>query len=321
MAKRKRGKIVANGGDHCETPSIAYADVAPFVTELARHILPPSASDTAKAAAGMTQEQQLRAQVQLYDPYYCAGGALRRLAAIGFTRVHNRQEDFYAVLKKGKVPDHDILLSNPPFSADHPQRALHFAACGSRRARARTHAHAHAHARGAGGGGAGAGAGAGKESSTASRCRRRPWLLLLPNHTMHQPWFMALMEQTGEHPLFLCPAGKYKFHAFYDLGDAKGRSSGAGAGEAGATGEVVTPCHTLWYIGGLDEKLRAHMIEWWQGREQERRRQQLQNGASTICTLAQSAEQLPKSLRKLDRYTKGRVERKQRRAKKKKQRL
>ena len=76
MAKRKRGKIVANGGDHCETPSIAYADVAPFVTELARHILPPSASDTAKAAAGMTQEQQLREERFQQPSDFERGGTL-----------------------------------------------------------------------------------------------------------------------------------------------------------------------------------------------------------------------------------------------------
>ena len=303
MSKRKRGFFVANGGDHCETPTTAYTDVAPFVTELARQILPPCTPSKDKAE--ITPDQQLRARISLYDPYYCAGGALRRLAAIGFTRVYNRKEDFYAVLKKGKVPEHDLILSNPPFSADHPQRILHFAcssqrahACGDRKARRDTVT--------------GKEAGAVAVSGAASRCLQRPWLLLLPNHTMHQPWFKALMEQTGERPLFLCPASKYKFHAFYDIGNAKG----SGADSARSAGEEVAPCHTLWYIGGLGDELRAHMVEWWRGRQ----RQKLPSGSHTTCTLAQSVEQLPRSLRKLDRYTKRKVERKQRLAKRKKQR-
>ena len=40
----------------------------------------------------------------------------RHLAALGFARVHNRNEDFYAVLQEGRVPQHDVVVTNPPYS-------------------------------------------------------------------------------------------------------------------------------------------------------------------------------------------------------------
>lgn len=44
----------------------------------------------------------------------------------GFTNVYNRNEDFYAVVERGGVPEHDVLVTNPPYSADHMQRCLRF---------------------------------------------------------------------------------------------------------------------------------------------------------------------------------------------------
>lgn len=31
----------------------------------------------------------------IYDPYYCQGSTVARLASLGFPRVYNRKEDFY----------------------------------------------------------------------------------------------------------------------------------------------------------------------------------------------------------------------------------
>lgn len=52
------------------------------------------------------------------DPYYCAGGVVERLAALGFTNVYNRNEDCYAKWAEAGRPgvapvDYDILLTNP----------------------------------------------------------------------------------------------------------------------------------------------------------------------------------------------------------------
>ncbi|CAK0865771.1 unnamed protein product [Prorocentrum cordatum] len=54
---------------------------------------------------------------------------VRRLAGLGFRKVHNVNEDFYAVIESGKLPEHDLILSSPPYSGDHLERCLRF--CGS----------------------------------------------------------------------------------------------------------------------------------------------------------------------------------------------
>eukprot|EP00913_Durusdinium_trenchii_P033973 g31800.t1 len=36
------------------------------------------------------------------------------------------QADFYAVVKEGRVPAHDVLLTNPPYSGDHVEQLLQF---------------------------------------------------------------------------------------------------------------------------------------------------------------------------------------------------
>ena len=48
----------------------------------------------------------------------------RHLANLGFTNVHNECEDFYARLRAQDCPDHDVLLTNPPYSSDHLQKII-----------------------------------------------------------------------------------------------------------------------------------------------------------------------------------------------------
>ena len=73
------------------------------------------------------------APLSVYDPYYCRGG-VKHLASLlpeGST-VHNEPEDFYKVKREGRCPDHDVLLTNPPYSKDHIRRAVDY--CVSRKA-------------------------------------------------------------------------------------------------------------------------------------------------------------------------------------------
>lgn len=65
--------------DHCETSERAYADIAPLLSALATEL-------------GKTPEELV-----IYDPYYCQGSTVARLASLGFPRVYNRKEDFYEV--------------------------------------------------------------------------------------------------------------------------------------------------------------------------------------------------------------------------------
>jgi len=99
--------------DHCETAPQAYTHVAPLLTSLARSLgVEPAA-------------------LRIYDPYFCNGAAARHLSEVGFESVHNKNEDFYEKTAAGATPPFDVLLTNPPYSADHPERLLDFClSCG-----------------------------------------------------------------------------------------------------------------------------------------------------------------------------------------------
>ena len=53
---------------------------------------------------------------------------MSHLAARGFPRVHNRNEDFYAVAAAGRCPPFDCVVTNPPYSGNHVERILRFCA-------------------------------------------------------------------------------------------------------------------------------------------------------------------------------------------------
>ena len=72
--------------DHCETSERAYADIAPLLSALA-------------AELGKTPEELV-----IYDPYFCQGSTVARLASLGFPRVYNRKEDFYEVRRGRRRP-------------------------------------------------------------------------------------------------------------------------------------------------------------------------------------------------------------------------
>ena len=101
-----------DNSDHAETPAEAYADIAPLLDALAR-------------ATGRT-----RATLRIYDPYYCDGGAARRLGALGFRCVRNEPVDCYAewaadaagATGSRAARPYDVLVTNPPYSGDHLQR-------------------------------------------------------------------------------------------------------------------------------------------------------------------------------------------------------
>lgn len=145
--------------DHCETSESAYADIVPLLTALAKELGKPPA------------------ELAIYDPYYCQGSTVMRLASLGFPRVHNRKEDFYEVVRAGRIPEHDVVVTNPPFSGDHVPSILRFCA---------------------------------QEGG-------KPWFLLLPNYVYLKDYFNpALSGGTGGRPLglfYLTPAKRYSFYS------------------------------------------------------------------------------------------------------------
>lgn len=94
--------------DHCETPTEAYEDIACVLHHIAKKVN-KSPSD-----------------LFIYDPFYCEGSMMERMASLGFSNVYNRKEDFYAVQAAHAVPDYDVLMTNPPYSQDHMERLLRF---------------------------------------------------------------------------------------------------------------------------------------------------------------------------------------------------
>jgi hypothetical protein len=82
--------------DHFETPTIAYTDVSPAFAELC------------KLLGKVPQD------LVIYDPYFCQGKMRQRLKDIGYPTVINENRDFYADVKKKRVPG-TIMHGHRPF--------------------------------------------------------------------------------------------------------------------------------------------------------------------------------------------------------------
>ena len=100
----------AESDDHCETSPIAYSHIAPVLHFIAKSLRKKSSD------------------LQIYDPYYCAGAMVSHLCKLGFNKVYNKPEDFYKVIQNGNMPEHDVLVTNPPYSSDHFDKLLDFLA-------------------------------------------------------------------------------------------------------------------------------------------------------------------------------------------------
>jgi len=90
--------------DHCETPIEAYRHIVSILS-----FLFPDNS------------------VRVYDPYYCDGSVKESLLKLGFSNVYNKKKDCYKRWLKCKVPNHAVLVTNPPYSDDHIEKLITFA--------------------------------------------------------------------------------------------------------------------------------------------------------------------------------------------------
>lgn len=102
---------IVNDDDHCETPQSAYADIAPILDAILKE---------------KRGEDSSRSELAIYDPYYCEGAMKAHLASLGFTNVYNKCEDFYKIIEERAVPQYDVLVTNPPYSGDHPKNLIKF---------------------------------------------------------------------------------------------------------------------------------------------------------------------------------------------------
>lgn len=92
--------------DHCETGVDAYKDIAPIIKMICNRI------------------QKTEATIRIYDPYFCTGSVVNHLKDIGFENVYNKCEDFYAQIAENRIPPHDVVVTNPPYSGDHVEKLL-----------------------------------------------------------------------------------------------------------------------------------------------------------------------------------------------------
>ena len=98
--------------DHCETPLVAYQDLAPTLQALASKLYGPITTRPA-----VTSEVIASSRLRIYDPYFCTGRVKENLRSLGFTEVRNVCEDFYAAADQGTIPEFDVLVTNPPVSS------------------------------------------------------------------------------------------------------------------------------------------------------------------------------------------------------------
>lgn len=137
--------------DHCESPLQAYEDIVNFL----------------QAYKGKPQSK-----LSIYDPYFCNGAVVRNLASLGFGNVYNRKEDCYEVWKTpSKIPSHDILITNPPYSDDHIEKLI--------------------------------------SHVTSPAFGQRPWFLLLPQFVHKKEYFLRLTANIQ--PFYLVPKKRYVY--------------------------------------------------------------------------------------------------------------
>lgn len=112
--------------DHFETPSQAYADILPVLQSIGLQRWRRQHKRKRKRAEGAGIVSDALLQLTLYDPYYCQGSLRAALVGLGLSaqRCINENRDFYRDVDEDSVPVHDVLVTNPPYSADHKQRLL-----------------------------------------------------------------------------------------------------------------------------------------------------------------------------------------------------
>jgi hypothetical protein len=139
--------------DHCESPLEAYQDIKPLLDIFTK---------------SLSKEP---AQLSIYDPYFCEGSVVQRLSAVGFPNVYNRKEDFYQSIRLQATPEHDLLLTNPPYSTDHMEKLLQYCVHNN----------------------------------------RRPYCLLIPNYVYTKEYFARIVSANGQHMFFISPNKRYLY--------------------------------------------------------------------------------------------------------------
>jgi hypothetical protein len=141
--------------DHFETPLVAYEDILPLLD-------------------GLKPKMRNRKDHVVYDPYYCNGRTAVLLHQLGFENVVHAKRDFYKDVEGNKVPQHDTLITNPPYSDQHKERCLEICL-------------------------------------QQFRDHGRPFFLLMPNYVAARSYFRRILGDSIDDIAFLVPSIPYEY--------------------------------------------------------------------------------------------------------------
>lgn len=164
-SNENRHSFSTNVLDHCETPRAAYEHLGSFLEVVGKML---------------HKDIQPTKSVRIWDPFYCNGSMKTIFQDMGFhnDNIIHQNVDFYQLIRDQTIPDHDILVTNPPYSDDHIHRLLEFVV-------------------------------------TDETAKARPSCLLLPNWVSRQPdyaqRFSDILEQQGHELLYLSPLQAYTY--------------------------------------------------------------------------------------------------------------
>lgn len=149
----------------------------PFATEFGDHFATSqeAINDVAPALRWMLKNVVSRKDGIIYDPYYCDGSIKLKLETLGFRRIVHENRNFYEDVKNGSVLEHDVLVTNPPYSSTHKSRILNF---------------------------------------VLNKNRQRPWALLVPTYCVTKQWYKDAVKMrlsSSSQPFFIVPRTRYTY--------------------------------------------------------------------------------------------------------------
>jgi hypothetical protein len=140
--------------DHFETPLVAYEDILPLLDGL--------------------KPKRNRKDHVVYDPYYCNGRTAVLLHQLGFENAVHAKRDFYKDVEGDKLPQHDTLITNPPYSDQHKERCLEICL-------------------------------------KQFKDHGRPFFLLMPNYVAARSYFSRILGDSIDNTAFLVPSIPYEY--------------------------------------------------------------------------------------------------------------
>jgi len=225
-----------NPDDHCETSLEAHKDIVNFLNIVA------------------SQKNKKPSELVIYDPYYCAGATKTNFTELGFPNVINENKDFYEVVAKNEVPEHDVFVTNPPYSEEHVEKCVTFAA---------------------------------KNMTQFSR----PYFMLVPSYVVCKPYFVPALlsggaqgaeerenalkdkdekEEMNMHkkrgqvlPFYIAPTKRYYYFTPKPLAKLRNKNIAENGiekkrrGHVGRRGERTSPFLSLWICGFGDDQMEA----------------------------------------------------------------